>query len=51
MLREVELLQLVRVSEKKKTNCAAHMSVDEDGGRPSTGIPEILKTEATIAEI
>jgi hypothetical protein len=30
---------------------AVNFSVHEDGGRPSAGIPEILDTEASIAEI
>jgi hypothetical protein len=30
---------------------AVNLSVHQDGGRPSTGIPEILKTVARIAEI
>jgi hypothetical protein len=28
-----------------------NLSVHQDGGRPNTGIPEILETEASIAEI
>jgi hypothetical protein len=30
---------------------AVNLSVQQDGGRPSTGIPEMLETEASIAEI
>jgi hypothetical protein len=45
-IREVEQLQLVR-----KTNSAENWSVHQDGGHPSTGIPEILDIEANTAEI
>jgi hypothetical protein len=45
-ITEVELLQLVR-----KTNSAANLSVYQDGGRSSTGIPETLDIETSIAEI
>jgi radical SAM superfamily enzyme with C-terminal helix-hairpin-helix motif len=30
---------------------AVKLSVHQDGGRPRTGIPEILETEAIVAEI
>jgi hypothetical protein len=30
---------------------AVNLSVHQDGGRPSSGIPEILETEASIAKI
>jgi hypothetical protein len=30
----------------RKTNSVVNLSVHQDGGRPSTGIPEILDTEA-----
>jgi hypothetical protein len=30
---------------------AVDLSVHQDGGRPSTGIPEILDTETSIVEI
>jgi hypothetical protein len=49
-IREVELLQLVRVSEEI-TNSAMSLSIHHDGGRPSMGIPEVLDTETSIAEI
>jgi hypothetical protein len=30
---------------------AVNLSVHQDGGRPSTGIPEILDTEVSVDEI
>jgi hypothetical protein len=33
------------------TKQAVDLRVHQDGGRPSTGIPEILEIEAIIAEI
>jgi hypothetical protein len=35
----------------KTTKQAVNLSVHEDGGRPRTGISEILETEAIITEI
>jgi hypothetical protein len=45
-IREVGLLRLVT-----KTKSTANLSVHQDGGRSSTGIPEILGTETSTAEI
>jgi hypothetical protein len=33
------------------TKQAVNLSVHQDGGRPSAGIPEILEAEASISEI
>jgi hypothetical protein len=33
------------------TKQAANLSVQQDGARPKTGIPEMLEKEAIIAEI
>jgi hypothetical protein len=41
----VELLQLVRV---RKTKSAVNLNAHQDGRRSSTGISEILETEASI---
>jgi hypothetical protein len=35
----------------RKTDRAVNMSVHQDGGLSSTGIPEIMDTEANIGEI
>jgi hypothetical protein len=41
-VREVELLQSVRVTEKNEDR---YLSPHQDGGSSSTGIPEILGTK------
>jgi hypothetical protein len=35
----------------RKMNSDVNLSAHQDGGRPSTGIPEMLDTEASIVEI
>jgi hypothetical protein len=45
-IRGVELLQLAR-----KTKSMVNLSVHQDGRHPRTRIPEVLDTEASIAEI
>jgi hypothetical protein len=46
---EIELLQLVRVSEKNEE--CSELEYTPSGRHSSTGIPEILDTEASITKI
>jgi hypothetical protein len=48
-ITEVEMLQLVRVSEKNKQH--SELECTTRWQTPSIGIPEILDTEANTAEI
>jgi hypothetical protein len=51
LVKVVSVKLAARLRSGVRTFKQAVLSVHQAGGRPSTGIPEILGTEASIAQI